>query len=323
MLENLKSNKELLEKGKKFNYYNFLIESPAIINKDFRINGDSYLYQLDHSMDSEDGIEDEHHKKAIHDLLEIRNKKRSSNFYILRLKVVDLTQKEVEHPITKLSQVVDPEIGIGVSPSNICKDFINLFSLYFGAWFKIVPNFFFFEKTNLIALIKLECREIAETKVGNDLTKNYDYITSLREEQFYLIQKSLSRFNQSLKSVDEDLELGLILLVSTIENLSRKYGKVEEEFDESNEFYNKLKKVFNNLPKENNNNLLNNLFDNIGQAYLNISHLKIKAKYKNFCLNSVSSFIFNEKFEEMIGDLYDLRSKILHAGEIIGYYSRE
>ena len=152
---------------------------------------------------------------------------------------------------------------------------------------------------------------------------NYDSITGLREEQFYLIQKSLSRFNQSLKSVDGDLELGLVLLVSTIENISRKYGDIEEKFDENIEFYKKLEKIFENLSQDIEISIRDDLFDKIGKAYLSLSHLKIKSKYKNFCLNTISPFIYNEKFEEMISDLYDLRSKVLHTGEILEYGSRD
>ncbi len=323
LLENLKSNNDLLEKGKRFNFYYYLIESPAKINEDFKINDLSHFHILDHVLDSEDDIEEENTKKAITDLKRIKNKESNSNFYIIRIKVVDLTQKEVAHPATKLSQLVDPEIGIGISTSNICKDLINLLSLYFGAWFKIVPNFLFLEESNSSYLIQSEHRGIPENKVGNDLTLNCNSITHLREDQFYLIQKSLSRFNQSLKSVDDDIELGLVLLVSTIENFSRKYGGIEEEFDETNEFYKKLNKLFEGVSESIENPIRDDLFEEIGKIYLGLSHLKIKAKYKNFCINSVSPFIYNEKFEEMISDLYDLRSKILHAGEILGYLSRD
>lgn len=323
MLENLRSNKELLEKGKRFNFHYFLIESPAKIDENFQINDFSYIYKIDQITDSENDFKDEDIKKAIIHLNQIKKRENNTNFYILRIKIVDLTQKDVEHPITKLSQVVDPEIGIGIAPSNIFKDLINLFSLYFGAWFKIVPNFIFWEETDSISLIKKEFIEISENKVGNDLLLNYNSITGLREDQFYLIQKSLSRFNQSLKSVDDDLELGLVLLVSTIENISRKYGGIDERFDETNEFYKKLKKTFEKLPQDIESFNQDDLFNEIGQAYLSLSHLRIKAKYKNFCINWISSFIYNEKFKEMIDNLYDFRSKILHAGESLGYYSRD
>jgi len=321
LLENLKSNREFLEKGKKFKFHYYLIESPLKINYNFKIGNLSYLFQIEYINDQND--HDENVTRALEDLNKIKNRENNTNFYILRIKIIDLTQKEVEHPVTKLSQIIDPEIGIGIAPSNICQDLINLFSLYFGAWFKIKPNFLFWEEANSFSLIKPEYREITETKAGNDLFLNYDSITGLREEQFYLIQKSLSRFNQSLKSVDGDLELGLVLLVSTIENISRKYGDIEEKFDENIEFYKKLEKIFENLSQDIEISIRDDLFDKIGKAYLSLSHLKIKSKYKNFCLNTISPFIYNEKFEEMISDLYDLRSKVLHTGEILEYGSRD
>jgi len=321
MLENLKNNKNLLKKGKKFKNYYYLIESPVKINIDIKIEDFACFYQIDHS--KHQSSENEYNEQAIKALNKFKNREENTYSYILRIKIVDLIQKKVEHPITKLAQVVDPEIGIGISPSNICKDLTNLFSLYFGSWFKIVPYFLYWEEKESSSLISSEFKEIMNTREGNDLTLNYNSITELRDEQFYLIQKSLSRFNQSLKSVDDDFELGLVLLVSTIENISRKYGDVDEKFDENIEFYHRLKKIFNNITQHIENSTLEDLFEKIGEVYLNLSHLRTKAKYKNFCLNFISPHILNEKFEEMISNLYDLRSKILHAGENLGYHSRD
>lgn len=321
MLENLKTNQDLLKKGKKFNFNYYLIEAPKKIINNFKVDDFAYFYQMVHVSNKSGGNKDV--EKAIKDLNKFKELESNTFFYILRIKVIDLTQKEIKHPVTKLSQLVDPEIGIGISPSNICKDLINLFSLYFGTWFKIVPNFMFWEKNDSFLLIKPEFKEIVENKESSDLTLNYISITELRNEQFYLIQKSLSRFSQSLKSADDDLELSLVLLVSTIENISRKYGGIDEKFDEKIEFYHKLKKIFKNLPQNVKNTIPENLFEKIGEAYLNLSHMRTKAKYKNFCFNFVSTHMKNEKFEEMIGNLYDLRSKILHAGEILGYIFRD
>jgi tetratricopeptide (TPR) repeat protein len=321
MLENLKTNKELLKKGKKFNFNYYLIETSKKISNNIKVDDFAYFYQIVHV--SNTNSENKDVEQAIKDLNNFKKMESNTYFYILRIKVVDLSQKEIKHPVTKLSQLVDPEIGIGLSPSNICKDLINLFSLYFGTWFKIVPNFLFWEESDSFLLIKPKFKEIVENKESSDLTLNYISITELRNEQFYLIQKSLSRFNQSIKSADDDLELSLVLLVSTIENISRKYGGIDEKFDEKIEFYHKLKKIFKNFPQNIKNTIPENLFEKIGETYLNLSHMRTKAKYKNFSLNFVSTHMKNEKFEEMIGNLYDLRSKILHAGEILGYISRD
>lgn len=320
MLENLKTNQELLKKGKKFNYNYYLIETNKKNINNFKVDNFAYFYQID-QVNDENGKNNDI-EQAIKDLNKFKKFENNTYFYLLRIKVVDLAQKEVKHPVTKLSQIVDPEIGIGISPSNICKDLINLFSLYFGTWFKIVPNFLFWEESDSFFLIKPEFKDIIDNKESSDLTLNYINITELRNEQFYLIQKSLSRFNQSLKNADEDLELSLVLLVSTIENISRKYGEIDEKFDEKIEYYHKLKKIFKNLPQNIKDTIPEDLFEKIGEAYLNLSHMRTKAKYKKFCLKYISAYMQNEKFEEMIENLYDLRSKILHAGEILGYTSR-
>ena len=137
--------------------------------------------------------------------------------YILVIKIVKLTQKEVSHPVTKLSQVIDPEIGIGISPSNICEDLLNILTLSSSCWFKIIKQLSRVDENDEFSLIKQEFKKINPNKQGKDLAHNLETLCSLREDQFYLIQKSLSRLNQSLKSVDEDIELGLVLLVSSIE----------------------------------------------------------------------------------------------------------
>ena len=48
MLENLRQNKFLIEKGKKFKIYYFLIETNHTIDSDINIGDISYLYKLNH-----------------------------------------------------------------------------------------------------------------------------------------------------------------------------------------------------------------------------------------------------------------------------------
>jgi len=324
MLENLRQNKLLIEKGKKYDLYYFLIESDKKLDVEIEIGNIIYLYTLDHidyKRISEEG-------QLINEIKKIwqleKNFDIQTKSLVLVIKIVKLTQKEVTHPVTKLSQVVDPEIGIGISPSNICEDLLNILTLYFESWFKLIKQLSIVDQNEEFSLIKKDYKKIAPSKQGEDLTHNLITICSLREDQFYLIQKSLSRLNQSLKSVDEDIELGLVLLVSTIENLSRKYGEIEEVFNEDLEFYLKLKKILNNqkyievLKGE----IINELFTEIGSSYVKLSYLKTKAKFKNFCLIYTSSYLKNEKFEEMIKNLYDVRSKILHAGKNLIVNSR-
>jgi len=324
MLENLRQNKLLIEKGKKFKIYYFLIESNHDIDSDIDIGNIAYLYILDHIKNgnkSENGqILNEIQKiQQIEDALDTNTKS-----YLLAIKIISFTQKEVVHPVTKLSQVIDPEIGIGISSSDICKDLLNILTLYTGFWFKIIKQLPLEDENEEFSLIKHNFKKITHNKQGKDLTHNVETLCSLREDQFYLIQKSLSRLNQSLKSVDEDIELGLVLLVSTIENLSRKYGEVEESFNEDLEFYSKLKNILENpkysdLLKE---EISNDLFHKIGDSYVKLSHLRTTAKYNNFCSLFTSHSIKNEKYEEMIKNLYKIRSLILHAGKELVVNSR-
>lgn len=315
MLENLRQNKLLIEKGKKIKTCYFIIESNHIFDSDIDIGDIAYLYILEH-INHESRSENEQTLNEIEKIQDTLDTNTKS--YLLAIKIIALTQKEVEHPVTKLSQVIDPEIGIGISPSNICKDLLNIFALYSGCWFKIIKQLSIVDEN----VIKQEFKKINPNKQGKDLAHNVETLCSLREDQFYLIQKSLSRLNQSLKSVDEDIELGLVLLVSTIENLSRKYGKVDESFNDELEFYTKLKNIlekYSDLLKE---EVSNELFQEIGESYVNLSHLKTTAKYKNFCLMYTSPSILNEKYEEMIKNLYKIRSLVLHAGKELVVSSR-
>ncbi|KKN10354.1 hypothetical protein LCGC14_1037470 [marine sediment metagenome] len=324
MLENLRQNKILIEKGKKYDLFYFLIESDKKIDLEIEIGNIVYLYTLNHidyNRISEEGLLLNEIKRIC---LSEKSFDKQTKSYVLVIKIVKLTQKEVTHPVTKLSQALDPEIGIGIAPSDICEDLLNILALYFESWFKLIKQLSTTDKNEEYSLIKKDYKKIAPSKQGKDLTNHLITICSLREDQFYLIQKSLSRLNQSLKSVDDDIELGLVLLVSTIENLSRKYGEIEEVFNEDLEFYLKLKKIFNNqkyievLKGE----IVNELFTEIGNSYVNLSYLKTKAKFKNFCVIYTSSYLQNEKFEEMIKNLYDVRSKILHAGKSLIVDSR-
>jgi len=313
-----------MEKGKKFKIYYFLIESNQKIDTDIEIGNIAYLYNLDH-------IEYENRSENSQILNEIKKIKQVENTinintrtFLLAIKIIQLIQKEVTHPVTKLSQVIDPEIGNGISASDICKDLLNILTLYSGFWFKIIKQLRIEDKNEEFSLIKQEYKKINSNIQGKNLTHNLENLCSLREDQFYLIQKSLSRLNQSLKSVDEDIELGLVLLISTIENLSRKYGEVDESFNDDLEFYSKLKKILENpkysdLLKE---EVSNDLFHEIGESYINLSHLRTTAKYKNFCLMYTSPSILNEKYEEMINNLYKIRSIILHAGKELIVNSR-
>ncbi len=285
MLENLRQNKLLIEKWKKYSLYYFLIESDKKFDIELEIGDIAYLYNLDR-IDYENISEEGQLINEIKNISQFESKfGLQTKSYLFVVKIVKLTQKEVSHPVTKLSQVYDPEIGIGISPPDICEDLLNIFTLYTGSWFKLIKQLSLVDNNGEFSLIRKAYKKIPPSKEGKDLTHNLITICSLREDQFYLIQKSLSRVNQSLKSVDDDMELGLILLVSTIENLSRKYGEVEEVFNEDLEFYFKLKKILSNQKYKDvlKGEIANELFNEIGNSYVNLSNHKTKDTFKNYC----------------------------------------
>ena len=72
LLENLKSNREFLEKGKKFKFHYYLIESPLKINYNFKIGNLSYLFQIEYINDQND--HDENVTRALEDLNKIIEK---------------------------------------------------------------------------------------------------------------------------------------------------------------------------------------------------------------------------------------------------------
>ena len=74
--------------------------------------------------------------------------------------------------MTKLSQVVDQEIGIGISPSNICEDLLNILTGYSHSWFKLIKQLSKTDQSDEFSLIKSDCKKIAPNKQGEDLSRN-------------------------------------------------------------------------------------------------------------------------------------------------------
>lgn len=64
--------------------------------------------------------------------------------------------------MTKLSQVYDPEIGIGISPSDICRDILRLLMLYSESWYKLIKQLPIEDQDEEFSLIKNEYKKIAK-----------------------------------------------------------------------------------------------------------------------------------------------------------------
>jgi len=69
--------------------------------------------------------------------------------------------------------VVDPEIGIGISPSNICKDLLNILTLYSGFWFKIKKQLHLEDDNEEFSLIRQEHKIINTNKKEKEYGKQH------------------------------------------------------------------------------------------------------------------------------------------------------
>ena len=172
MLENLRQNKLLIEKGKKYSLYYFLIESNKKFDLEIEIGDIAYLYNLDR-IDYESISEEGQLINEIKKISQFESKfDIQTKSYIFVVKIVKLTQKEVSHPVTKLSQVYDPEIGIGISPPDICQDLLNIFTLYTGSWFKLIKQLYLVDNNGEFSLIRKSYKNIPAIYEGKDLSNN-------------------------------------------------------------------------------------------------------------------------------------------------------
>jgi len=330
-VDNLNDNFRLIEKGKRWNYYYFVIETEKNIEIDINITNMGYIFNLDHlnwqlteSFQCKKYQNEKLEKtRTLDSLDQIKyltqsntNDLKSSIFFLLILKIVDLSQPSTNPLSSKLSEVIDPEIGMSVSYREICLDFINLLSFYFQASFSIRFEIFYLKEDIELSIIKSEYLPISENRLGRELTKNLTLLCDLRVEQFKLIQKSLVKVNQSFKVVNYDITLALILFLSALENLAQKYGE-KGSFNSKINFYNSLRTIIFKKKADLlvNNEVRNELFDEIGNGFMKTTHTQAMLKFKSFCLKFFPFAVRNEKSDELLSDLYYIRSKFLHAGE--------
>lgn len=287
--DNLKKNYDLIFNQKKKYYpHYFLIEanveipSPLYIANFinvYSLNQIDYNINLDHKF-----IQDFINKLKIYRDLNIEGK----YYWLIIIKIVSLSQKPKPSPATKLSDVVDPDVGMSIHPSAILTDVLNIFSLYFKGWFKQIASLNYFEESD-ISIIREEKIESIDSRESKDLTQNIRTICDLRLNQFYLLEKCISRFHEAMMVSSFNLALSLTLLISAFDPAVLKYSKNGLiKYNLSNLRKEFLKKYY---PPEELNEKTENLLDNLNyfyERYLNyginfvIPNLRVIIKFNRF-----------------------------------------
>ncbi|MFX0173260.1 MAG: hypothetical protein ACFE9L_15295 [Candidatus Hodarchaeota archaeon] len=183
----------------------------------------------------------------------------------MKLLLVDNPQPELGTEVTRLSEVVEADIGIGVAYGSICEDLLNILSFLLIDYFALadVPAIIHKDKIELSPESKVCIKDLSDIpasyypiskkiidKEGYTINEfkhmnTIEQILSLRESQFHFFLKVLALFNQSLKTSDLDIFIAIILLVSCIESIATKYGETDEEFsDEKKEYMENSRVLF-------------------------------------------------------------------------------
>ena len=180
------------------------------------------------------------------------------------IKIVSLSQKHKPSPAVKLSDIVDPEIGMSIHPSAILTDVLNIFSIYFKGWFKPIASLNYFEESDISIIVEEQIESI-DYKENKDLTQNIKTICDLRLDQFYLLEKCMSRFHEALAVSNFNLGLSLALLISSFDPATLKYTKDDliksDLFSLRKEFFLKF------YPNEEKDELTESLLDNLNYFY--------------------------------------------------------
>lgn len=318
MIENLLKNYQLiLKKNKKYDISYLLIETPSNLLINANISDLIRIYSIDQFKIKSDPSVFKKEYSDFKSLIENykRNPSHNRNYYILAVKVISISQKEVTAPAINMSEVVDPDVGMGCNPDLICSDIINIFSLYFHNWFRIIAKFYYPHEAPHHSIIQ---DEFIICSINEELSHNFDLICNLRQNQFYLVQKSLKKYHESLLASIYELDLAIVLLISSIEAPSQKYAIIEEEI-EGSDFGKSLEKFLKNIIKDN-KDITDKLYNGIKKIYIQTSYSKIYAKIKSFALNFFPPLYYNEKTEQLIDDLFYLRHKYLHEGISFNFY---
>lgn len=319
-VENFKKNHMLLEKGKKAQYQILLFESEHKFESNIRYKDFVYIISLGNLISTDygktkvifynskntQGISEEttldQHIKTLKKIESINKK-----FYLMLIKVVDLDQREDKSQPKKDFSFIDPDIEGTISPFDIAKDILNIISLFFSKYFFPLANLIIpidFNPSDMIPLYKW----IEDEK----LNQNFKIFTQLRQEQFYLVEKSLSQYNLSNKISWDNLDLALSMLVSSIETFSQKYQWAEMKF-ENLYFGKELVKIFDTQDSIE-KSVKENLIQDIKKLYMK-NFYRVKGNFIAFCINLlIGTPIYNELTDKLFKNIFDYRSKFFHTG---------
>lgn len=315
LIENLKLHYNLV-KNEKYQTINrwVIIQSSKLFLKQLKIDEYVVLYPLD-CINTQLDI-DKVDSSILNPFIErLKNYKQingqfGQQIYLLEVKLITINQDRMRVP------------GSGLNIQDILDDLLNILSLYYNRYFIIFP-FNIFNDFNISEKYKnrIKNSDINHDDIdasSKDITINFNLLCQLRQEQFYLIEKSMKLYSNSLYANETNSSIALCFLISSIEILAQKYIELSEDWEEYSHlgFYHGLKKDLKKIEDE---DLKQELFTKIGQRYIKTA-FHIKARFKEFLFKFTNrEFHLIEDsndilFKELVSDYYDLRSLYIHAG---------
>ncbi len=230
--------------------------------------------------------------------------------YLLEFKLITINQDRMRVPVS------------GLNIHEILNDLLNILSLYYNRYFIIFP-YNIFNNFNISEKYKdnIKNSDINDDDIAassKDITINFNVLCQLRQDQFYLIEKSMKQYSNSLYTYETNPSIALCFLISSIEILAQKYIDLSEDWEEYSHvgFYHGLKKDLRRIEDE---DFKQELFTKIGQRYIKAA-FQVRARFKEFLFKFANREFHliedsNDKlFKELVNDYYDLRSLYVHAG---------
>ncbi|MFX0061038.1 MAG: hypothetical protein ACFFC7_02550 [Candidatus Hermodarchaeota archaeon] len=147
-MENLWSNFNSINQGKKHKPWIFIIETPQKLEQGLKIGNSVSLYPLDHiDWEIENKFHYYSHKfklelqtddislRSVYNKLQLNGDNLAqSYYYLLEVSIVLL----VQNPSKSGREKLDPDIGPFISSGDICLDLLHILSLYYKKWFRLL-----------------------------------------------------------------------------------------------------------------------------------------------------------------------------------------